>query len=157
GSTVNAAKLSLASNAVLAACDSLDGVTDGIIANVGACNYSVDALRCPGGADTGDSCLSDAQINVFKTETSRLTGGAGTPYVTSSSPYFLWGQESTPGSWASWILSDPSITGLFTDSMVKYLLAANPSADWVSYDYKANERIVQAMAAEIDVTDPNLN
>jgi hypothetical protein len=53
------------------ACDALDGVIDGLIANQEACNDTFDPatamlnaspLRCAGGADTGDTCLSDAQI-----------------------------------------------------------------------------------------------
>jgi len=56
--------------ASLAACDQLDGVTDGIIANVEACRaisaQTLASLRCPGGADTGDTCLSDAQLAVIQ-------------------------------------------------------------------------------------------
>jgi len=57
------------------ACDGLDGLIDGLIANQDACNATFDPatamlnaspLRCPGGADTGDSCLSDAQIAALR-------------------------------------------------------------------------------------------
>ncbi|MGV7243919.1 tannase/feruloyl esterase family alpha/beta hydrolase [Caballeronia sp. M23-90] len=48
-------------NGELAACDSLDGAADGIISNLGACTFVPSSLRCPGGADTGDNCLSDAR------------------------------------------------------------------------------------------------
>lgn len=54
--------------AVRSACDGLDGVADGIIGNVPACDATFtigtvkSTLRCPGGADTGDTCFSDAQI-----------------------------------------------------------------------------------------------
>lgn len=65
---MNPAKVATLVKAVVVACDGLDGAADGIISNVKACNaaFTIDtvkaALRCPGGADTGDSCLSDAQI-----------------------------------------------------------------------------------------------
>ena len=57
------------------ACDHLDGLIDGLISNQAACNATFDPatamlnaspLRCPGGADTGDSCLSDAQIAALR-------------------------------------------------------------------------------------------
>lgn len=54
--------------AVVKACDALDGVADGIIGNVPACNatYTMDTvkatMRCPNGADTGNDCFSDAQL-----------------------------------------------------------------------------------------------
>ena len=58
-------------DAALEACDALDGVRDGLVSNVQACEASFDParatlrgrpLRCDGGADTGIDCLSDAQI-----------------------------------------------------------------------------------------------
>lgn len=61
--------------ASMQACDGLDGVRDRVISNQAACNAWFDPakaklngrpLRCRGGADTGDSCLSDAQINALK-------------------------------------------------------------------------------------------
>jgi len=49
-------------NAVVNACDALDGLVDGLVSNVAACHFKPETVRCPGGADTGDTCLSDAQI-----------------------------------------------------------------------------------------------
>lgn len=52
-------------------CDTLDGLEDGVINNYVGCNRLLDPiahpdafakLRCANGADTGDDCLSDAQI-----------------------------------------------------------------------------------------------
>jgi feruloyl esterase len=65
---MNPAKVATLVKAVASACDGLDGVADGIIGNVKACNaaFTIDtlkaSLRCAAGADTGDTCLSDAQI-----------------------------------------------------------------------------------------------
>ena len=58
----------------LGACDALDGARDRLISHVNVCNAAFNpmtamlngqALRCAGGADTGDNCLSDAQIAGF--------------------------------------------------------------------------------------------
>ena len=61
---INPQKTKLIGDAVYAKCDALDGAKDGIISNVAACNaaFDVSVLRCANGADTGDTCLSDAQI-----------------------------------------------------------------------------------------------
>ena len=76
GAYPNTAKRVLVRNAAMEACDALDGVVDGLISNQTACNGSFDPatatlngapLRCAGGADTGDTCLSDAQITALKT------------------------------------------------------------------------------------------
>jgi hypothetical protein len=71
GAYMNRDKRKALLEASLEACDALDGVRDGIVANVRACEASFDPgkamlrgnpLRCAGGADTGNDCLSDAQI-----------------------------------------------------------------------------------------------
>jgi feruloyl esterase len=58
-------------DAAIEACDALDGVRDGLISNITACNATFNAatatlngvpIRCPNGANTGNTCLSDAQI-----------------------------------------------------------------------------------------------
>jgi pimeloyl-ACP methyl ester carboxylesterase len=65
---INAAKTRLLTDAVFNACDELDGLRDGIIGNVAACNAKFNintvksTLRCAGGTEGGDTCLSDAQI-----------------------------------------------------------------------------------------------
>ncbi len=69
GGYLNPAKQVLVKQAATSACDSLDGATDGIVSNIAACK-SIAAttrasLRCPGGQDTGDTCLSDAQLAVM--------------------------------------------------------------------------------------------
>ena len=75
GAYPNTAKRLLIYNAAMQACDGLDGVLDGLISNQNRCNAVFDPatasvngapLRCPDGADTGDSCLSDAQIGALK-------------------------------------------------------------------------------------------
>src|SRR6202041_1859409 len=65
---INPQKTKLIGEAVYAKCDALDGAKDGIISNVAGCNaaFDISALRCPNGADTGDTCLSDAQIGTVK-------------------------------------------------------------------------------------------
>jgi Tannase and feruloyl esterase len=73
-SWISPAKARAFSAAVYAACDGLDRVEDGIISDVAACraataNFklldSKNPIRCSGGRDTGDSCLSDAQIEAL--------------------------------------------------------------------------------------------
>ena len=75
GAWPNPTKRKLLFGAVLGVCDGLDGVADGIVSNVSACNARFDPdtalvegrpLRCRGGADLGDACLSDAQLQVLR-------------------------------------------------------------------------------------------
>ena len=61
--------------AAMQACDGLDGVRDGVVSHQAACNARFDPararldgkpLRCPGGADTSQRCLSAAQIQALR-------------------------------------------------------------------------------------------
>ena len=76
GAYPNRAKRKALYDAAMASCDGLDGVSDGLINNVKACDAKFDPatamlngqpLRCPNGGDTADTCLSDAQIKSFTT------------------------------------------------------------------------------------------
>lgn len=96
GAFPNTARRGLLHTAALAACDALDGVSDGLISNAAACNTSFDpatarlngaALRCPTGGDEGDTCLSDPQLAALKAVNSRLNFG----YTLDS------GESSYPG------------------------------------------------------------
>ena len=65
---LSTAKVANLVNLVRNECDALDGLTDGVISNVVACNARVTPqsiskqLRCSEGKDIGDTCLSDAQL-----------------------------------------------------------------------------------------------
>lgn len=61
----NPAKQKLVYDAVIDTCDGLDGARDGIVSYPDGCHFDPHTLRCPDGADTGDTCLSDAQIAAF--------------------------------------------------------------------------------------------
>ena len=94
GAYPNQAKRRVIYDAAMAACDALDGVADGLIGNQTACNAAFDpnVVRCAGGADTGDTCLSDAQITALNVMNgSTLTGGAAFNFFLAS------GLQSYPG------------------------------------------------------------
>jgi pimeloyl-ACP methyl ester carboxylesterase len=73
GAYPNENKKKLLYDSVIAACDGLDGVQDGLVSNVDACLFNPAAIRCAGGADTGDTCLSDAQIAAYDAYNTAIT------------------------------------------------------------------------------------
>jgi len=58
---IPADKLVVLHQAILAACDALDGVKDGIIMDPRACHFRVESIECKGGGEGAD-CLSAAQV-----------------------------------------------------------------------------------------------
>ncbi len=103
GAYPNQAKRRALFDAVMQTCDKLDGVADGLISNVQACNAQFNpataklngqALRCPNGADTGDQCLSDAQIKALNTLNTPLTFNYPVQSGETQYPGFnVWGSD----------------------------------------------------------------
>jgi feruloyl esterase len=103
GAYPNGAKRLAIFQAAMQACDNLDGVTDGIISNQNACNAKFDPttatlngapLRCAGGADTGDTCLSDVQIATLKAINAPVKFGFALASGETGYPgYNMWGAD----------------------------------------------------------------
>lgn len=68
GAWISPAKAAVIANAVYAVCDQLDGLSDGVIANIKACDktFRLEGLRCSDGKDSGTNCLSDAQMSLVQ-------------------------------------------------------------------------------------------
>ena len=66
--------------ASIAACDALDGVTDGVIANQSACNFDVTTLQCgqPTANPDPAGCLTAEQVQTVKDVTSAIKLADGT-------------------------------------------------------------------------------
>jgi hypothetical protein len=96
GAYPNREKRKVLYDAAIAACDILDGVADELISNQAACDATFNPatatlngtpIRCPGGLDVGNTCLSDAQIASFNVLNTELT----LPYALAS------GETTYPG------------------------------------------------------------
>ncbi|MCY0386483.1 tannase/feruloyl esterase family alpha/beta hydrolase [Robbsia sp. Bb-Pol-6] len=172
---LDVAKTVLLENAVMARCDALDGATDGLIADVPACKAQSAAilasLRCAGGVDAGDTCLSDAQIATVDTIAAPLV----LPYplangVTVYPGYNLLagsvfagpyttrdlGTRAQPANPATKADANQWVTG---DQWVKYFLTRDATIDSLSIDpvspgtYQSR---VQLLSALTDATNPDL-
>jgi pimeloyl-ACP methyl ester carboxylesterase len=105
GGWLNAAKLALVRKAVLAACDSDDGLADGIISRYEDCTKKFDPkpLRCPDGKDAGDSCLSDAQIAAIVSLHTPYQFAFPLANGVRSYPGYNWGHEDQPDGMLTWV------------------------------------------------------
>ena len=146
-------KVATLANAVLAACDSLDNLADGVVSNLQACHFDPQTLRCPGGLDTGNTCLSDAQLAAVASWT-QPAAWAGGAYTNAGWP--LTGNESDPGAWGPWVTNMPSLQFLFADTTVKNYLARDPAANSLTYVWDSDPGALFALAALNDATNPNL-
>ena len=97
GGAFTPAKTALLAKHIREACDGLDGIVDGVVSNPAMCTakvVNVTALRCAGGADTGDTCLSDAQLAVVKSWTTDAVFAGNDTF--RSKGYNLTGNEDDP-------------------------------------------------------------
>jgi feruloyl esterase len=131
----------------MSACDALDGVADGIVGNPNgaACTAltskfavadATNPLRCAGGVDTGDTCLSDAQVATVAHLNSRFDLGFTLPGGISS--YGKWPILDgtafvTEGLGTKAAYSTPPTGDAFqymvSDTTVRYIITKNLSID----------------------------
>ena len=171
GGWINPAKVKLIHNAVLAACDKLDGLADGVIGAYERCMkvFDIGTLRCPGGADTGDTCLSDAQI-----EADRMTRR---PYVypvamkngSTAFPGWNYGGEDQPGGLVANLTGTEKpefpIKSAKTasrgwvngDGFVRYVFVRDPKFN--SFEFKPTEYAarIREVSEMFDTTDPDMS
>ena len=172
GGWMNPAKVALLSNAVFAACDGRDGLVDGIVGNYARCSFQPAQLRCEGGVDTGDTCLSDAQIAAVDTLRSPLRFDY--PLANGVTFYPGWGTGHEQASWGAWVMSpagpppatQPAGTAPggaaiinFGAMTVRYFIARDPSFQTYGFDHndpRWRPRI-QEVSSIVDSTDPELS
>lgn len=153
GGAMTPGKTATLANAVLGACDALDGIADGVVSNAQACRFDPATLRCPGGADSGDSCLSDAQLASVASWTQPASFGGG---VYTNPGWALTGNENVNGAWNAWVTGAAPLQYLFSDTTVKHYLARDPAANSLLYDFDSDPGALFALAALNDATNANI-
>ncbi|MEI9963991.1 MAG: tannase/feruloyl esterase family alpha/beta hydrolase [Caulobacteraceae bacterium] len=136
--------IALLHNAVLAACDGLDGVKDGIITDPRSCVFDPAKLACPKGK-VAATCLSPEQV------TSARNIYAG---VRNSQGVRLFPGHLMLGSEAAW---DGGYVNAFTDGAVRYIVfEKNPPAGYSHWDYDFDADVAksEATAALYDPVAP---
>lgn len=159
---INPAKTQLVVSSVYAACDPIDGLEDGIISDIAGCvgAFDVQSLRCEGGADAGDDCLSDAQIetvnliaagkdlgfeiagNSFAAPGPILTGGTYTAFGLGTAP-----QPTNP------VDGTQAFQYTVLDAISKYIVTRDPALDTLTWNPADDLERVQEVGEILDTTD----
>ena len=153
-------------DAAVEACDGFDGVEDGLISNIADCQalfvpetatLNGVPIRCPMGADTGNTCLSDAQIAAFRS----IESPTVLPYALASGEnghpgFTTWGTDfgiPNPSPLQATVLTlsfgtlqpanpmppvalpdSPPYGSTFWDQWVRYFVTRDPAFDPLSLD-----------------------
>jgi feruloyl esterase len=145
-------KLPAITAAVMTACDSKDGVTDGLLNDPRQCQFDPPVLICKG-ADA-NSCLTESQARALKNIYAGLRDAGGNLYF----PGFTVGSEES--GWNSWITgATPRLSAGFFFGSQFFTNMVYEKADW---DYKtfnfaeASKLAENKTAAALNSIDPNL-
>jgi feruloyl esterase len=133
-------------HAVLAACDTLDGVKDGLLEEPTRCRFDPKVVQCESG--DGPACLTAAQVDAART----LYSPAVNPRTKKEVfPAMM------PGSEMTWnVLAGPEPVAIATDTF-KYVIFKDPNWDYRTLNF---DRDI-ALADKVDnglnnAIDPNL-
>ncbi len=160
---VNPAKQTLLVSSVYAACDPIDGVTDGIISDIAGCLdvFDVQDLRCEGGANTGDDCLSDVEIETLDTLASSNDIGIDFNGNSVAAPFPIYnGGLLNLGRYSLGASAVPSNPAASTDAWhyqvgdtnAKYFITGNAAEDYVNFNIYDYEDRVSELAQIMDTT-----
>ncbi len=159
-SSISTAQLATISSAVLAACDALDGVRDGIIGDARQCFFDPEVLTCKdkqGTAGANNSCLLPVQVAYLKA----LYAGSHTRDNEVIFPGYLPGGELGAGGWATWITGGGQlpIPGMTMYEQGYFANMVYDNALWTGDSVTSDEAYQQANAVTsvaVDATNPVL-
>jgi hypothetical protein len=165
GTWVPPAKAAAIRNEILRQCDSLDGAEDGVISDYAACNNRMDPtvtpnplanIRCAGGADTGNNCLSDLQLATI--DSIHAPVKFGYPLANGESDWPGWGTGLEASMWLlSGTQPDAANPNAFNAgigaAVQKGRLGFSQSFNLLTLDLTAYRSQIQALSDQLDVRE----
>ena len=151
-SDVPPVKLPALNRAVIAACDAIDGIKDGLIADPRRCTFDPQSMLCSGPDD--DSCLTAPQVEAVR----KIYKGAVNPR-TGERLFAGWprGSESpsqTPvGGWAAYFAGRPAPARV---EFWRLWVFNDPTWEPTSFDFDRDVVYADAKMAAVAANDPDL-
>jgi len=165
---LTAAKLALLARHVMAKCDAVDGLKDGLIDDPRKCRFDArrDVPACAAGVDN-DSCLTTAQADAIM----KIYGGPVSQGKAIFPGYMLGSEAMIPArgggpeasGWISLIV--PAGTGRaaadfgLADGTMRYLVFSppRPEYDYRTFDFDRDSPLLASWGKKADATDTNLS
>lgn len=155
---MDSSKIHLVANAVMKACDRIDGLEDGIIEDPRMCKFDPGVLLCAKGQDES-SCLTKIQVNAVRQIYAVPTGANGKVVYPVGNNY---GSE---GDWPRFMFPEPgSHTPAFfyqiARGSLRYLAFEEdpgPGYNWRAFDPITERDKLKFMAGIVDGDSPDLS
>ena len=156
------AKVAVIGKEVLRQCDALDGIADGLVSNYMACDRRFDpavtpnalaAVRCEGGADAGESCLSDAQIRAVNT----VHGSTTYPFPLANGWTSFSGWPTGSESATNWKTLQARPTPAANFGVLRSRIIRDPNVNLLEVDLAKYAKELRQLSELIDAGNPDLS
>lgn len=150
-SLIPESKLTIITDAAIAACDNLDGLKDGVIDDPRRCNFDPGSLLCKGGVDA-PNCLTSRQLEALR----KVYNGPHSPrLVRQIYPGIPKGSETGLNAvWKSYFI-DPKEPP--RSDFWKHVVFNDPNWDFQSFDWDRDLAYAQStVGGVVDATNPDL-
>src|SRR5947209_165204 len=151
-SALPAAKLPVLYNAVMSACDALDGIKDGIISDPRQCRFDPAALLCKNG--DAPSCLTQTQVEAVR----KIYAGAQNARTGEHIfPGWVRGSESLPdgtGSWAAYFVDRPQPARV---DFWRYWVFDDPNWRPSTFDFDRDIQYSDSTLGFVSAVNPDLS
>ena len=147
GSLITPDKLPAIQKAVLAACDTNDGVRDGILEDPRTCRFDPVVLTCKG--EENSECLTEPQVIALK---KIYDGPKNSRTGKQIYPGYPPGHEAIPGAWQPWIIASPaekSIQFMFGNSFYGQAVFEDPKWDFRTLEFDADVALAEEKAGSV--------
>lgn len=144
-------------NAVMAKCDAIDGLADGLIDDPRACKFDAakDFPACAPGTDL-PTCFTPAQAAAVN----EVYGG---PHTSAGKSLYPGKPRGSEFWWSLWLLPDfigSPAQGGFTFSFMNYLFFPTdpgPTYNWFDFNFDTDPQQAGTMSRILDAVDPELS
>lgn len=160
------ADLHLLADRVYAKCDSVDGLTDGLIDDPRRCAFDplIDLPACRGGGTVQAECYTQEEIRALATvyEDVVVDGKQLAPSFPVGSEAYMApsgaGDTFLPG-WYLWrVGTEKPLFEAFTETFLRYMAfqRPNPDFDMFTFDFEEDPARIEWLRPILDATDPDL-
>jgi feruloyl esterase len=143
------AKFAVVHNAVIAACDAIDGVKDGVLENPRKCNFDPATIQCKATSPNGAAadCLTAGEVETVR----KIYADVANPRT--KEVYFAGHEPGSENGWNTMAGANPF--GIAID-MFKYVVFEDANYDYKNLNFDADMQKAMKAGAVIDALDPKL-
>jgi feruloyl esterase len=134
-------------NAVLDACDALDGVKDGVLENPTRCKFDPKAVLCTGPGGDGPDCLTAPQVEAAR----KIYAGASNPRT--HEPIYPGLQPGSELGWAQSVAAQP--VGYATD-FFKYIVFKDETWEPKNLNFDSDVALTEKIETGLNAVDADL-